>query len=72
MRAPQGIKIEVWRALGSSTCLAAQRADIAAIVSDDRPEVAVSVWPRSDVATLAGRIWELANQNIPHVVDRDA
>ena len=70
--APQGIKVEVWRAVGSSTCLAAQRADIAAIVSDDRPEVAVSVWPRSDVATLAGRIWELANQNIPHVVDRDA
>jgi molybdopterin-guanine dinucleotide biosynthesis adapter protein len=59
--APSGIKVEVWRAAGGSTCLAAQRFDIAAVVSDDQPEVAVPVWPRSDIAWLADRIWELAD-----------
>jgi hypothetical protein len=59
----QGIKVEVWRAMGGSTCLAAQRADIAVIVSDDGPDVAIPVWPRSDVASLADRIWELASRN---------
>jgi molybdopterin-guanine dinucleotide biosynthesis adapter protein len=58
---PSGIKVEVWRAAGGSTCLAAQRSDIAAVVSDDQPEVAVPVWLRSDIAWLADRIWELAN-----------
>jgi molybdopterin-guanine dinucleotide biosynthesis adapter protein len=58
--APSAIKVEVWRAVGGTAPLAAERADIAAIVSDDRPEVAVPVWPRSDLASLADKIWELA------------
>jgi molybdopterin-guanine dinucleotide biosynthesis adapter protein len=57
-----GIKIEVWRGALGSAGLAGERADVAAVVSDDRPNVAVPVWPRSDVARLADRIWDLARQ----------
>jgi hypothetical protein len=48
-----GINVEVWREAVGTPCLAAERRDIAAVVSDDRPPVAVSVWPRSDVSCLA-------------------
>jgi len=58
-----GVKVEVWRAEKGSACLAAERADIAAVVSDDRPDVAVPVWRRSDMARLADRIWDLATAN---------
>lgn len=73
--APAGVKIEVWRAEKGTACLADERTDIAAIVSDDmvsddmgidnmasdsRPDVAVPVWPRRDVTGLADRIWHLA------------
>lgn len=55
-----GTKIEVWRAAIGATCLAAERDDIQAIVSDDRPEVAVPVWPRADLGLLADRLLALA------------
>ena len=53
----QGPKIEVWRAAIGTPCLAAERSDIAAVVSDDEPGVAVPVWPRSNVARLADNLW---------------
>ncbi len=55
-----GLKIEVWRAAAGAPCLASERPDIAAVVSDDALAVAVPVWPRSDVAGLADRILALA------------
>ncbi len=50
-----GVKIEVWREAMGCACLAAERGDITAVVSDDRPDVSVPVWSRSDVACLADR-----------------
>ncbi len=57
--ASSGIKVEVWRAAGGTVPLAAQRPDIAAIVSDDGPDVPIPVWPRNDLPSLADKIWEL-------------
>lgn len=51
-----GLKMEVWRAAVGGACLASQRSDIAAIVSDDLPQVAVPVWPRGNIARLADRV----------------
>jgi molybdopterin-guanine dinucleotide biosynthesis protein B len=51
-----GLKIEVWRAAVGGACLANERSDIAAIVSDDQPRVAVPVWPRRDIAHLADQV----------------
>ena len=59
----QGVKVEVWREAVGGPCLAAQRADIAAVISDDRSSVSVPIWPRSDVARLADEIWELADRD---------
>lgn len=55
-----GTKIEVWRAAMGAACLAAERCDIQAIVSDDRPEANVPVWPRADLGPLADRLLALA------------
>ena len=55
-----GTKIEVWRAAMGTVCLASEHDDIRAVVSDDRPEVAVPVWPRADVGALAERLLALA------------
>ena len=51
-----GLKIEVWRGAPGCVCLATEREDIVAVVSDDRPDVSVPVWPRGDVARLADRV----------------
>jgi molybdopterin-guanine dinucleotide biosynthesis protein B len=56
-----GVKVEVWRAEKGPSCIAAERADISAVISDDRPHVTVPVWPRNDVALLADRILQLAS-----------
>ncbi len=57
-----GVKIEVWRAPMGTACLAGERSDIRAVVSDDQPEVNVPVWPRADVRSLADRLLALARQ----------
>jgi len=57
-----GLKIEVWRSAAGNTCLAAERADILAVVSDDRPALRVPIWPRGDIVTLADRVFALANE----------
>ena len=57
-----GVKIEVWRAAAGSTCLAAERSDIVAVVSDDGPLVRVPVWPRQDIIRLADHVWMLARK----------
>lgn len=49
-------KIEVWRNAVGTSCLAVERSDIAAVVSDDRPPVEVPIWPRSNVEELCDRI----------------
>jgi molybdopterin-guanine dinucleotide biosynthesis protein len=49
-------KVEVWRAEAGDVPLAAERADISAVISDDPVEVDVPVWRRSDVAGLCDRL----------------
>lgn len=49
-------KIEVWRRALGEPCLASQRKDIAAVVTDDRPEVGVPVWPRNGLPRLARNV----------------
>ncbi len=51
-----GKKIEVWRAAAGNPCLAAERDDILAVVSDDSPEVTVPIWPRGDISHLADQL----------------
>jgi molybdopterin-guanine dinucleotide biosynthesis protein MobB len=46
-------KVEVWRASLNAPCLAMAREDIAAVISDDQPEVPIPVWPRGDIPQLA-------------------
>ena len=55
-----GTKIEVWRAALGTACLAGEHCDIRAIVSDDRPEANVPIWPRADLGPLADRLLALA------------
>jgi molybdopterin-guanine dinucleotide biosynthesis adapter protein len=59
-----GTKVEVWRAAVNSPCLAGERTDIAAVVSDDRPDVSVPVWLRSNVVRLADEILNLAGRGL--------
>ncbi|HID74459.1 MAG TPA: molybdopterin-guanine dinucleotide biosynthesis protein B [Planctomycetaceae bacterium] len=57
----EGPKVEVWRHGRGDPPLAAMRSDIAAVVSDDRPEVTVPVWPRSQLAFVAEQLWGLVD-----------
>lgn len=50
------VKLEVWREAVGGPCLASERSDVTAVVTDDRPDVAVPIWPRSDVAQLVRRL----------------
>lgn len=47
-----GTKIEVWRAELGTSCLAAERPGIAAVVTDDPVDVSVSVIPRGRIDRL--------------------
>jgi molybdopterin-guanine dinucleotide biosynthesis protein B len=51
-----GPKIEVWRASAGGECLAAEHDTVLAVVSDDRGDVPVPVWPRHDVPGIAANI----------------
>jgi molybdopterin-guanine dinucleotide biosynthesis protein B len=55
----RGIKAEVWRRAVGGPCLAHERQDVAAVISDDQPRVEVPVWPRHDLEALADRLLEL-------------
>jgi len=50
-----GTKLEVWRQSVGSSCLALDRRDITAVISDDQPDADVPVWPRNDITSLADR-----------------
>jgi len=54
-----GAKIEVWRRAVGGPCLASQRRDVTAVVTDDWPEVNVPVWPRSGPPHVAQNILSL-------------
>lgn len=54
-----GTKIEVWRAAMGTPCLASERSDIAAVISDDRPPVTIPTWPRCDVSHIVDRLLDL-------------
>lgn len=51
-----GRKVEVWRDEVGGECLAKQRDDIVAVISDSSPDVQVPVWPRGSVPLIADRI----------------
>ncbi len=53
-----GAKIEVWRQSVGGSPLAAERADIMAVVSDDPVSASVPVWPRTDIIGLVDRVLE--------------
>ena len=55
-----GAKIEVWRQSQGGSPLAAERSDVAAVVSDDSVSLDVPVWPRNNVAALADRVLALS------------
>ena len=54
-----GTKVEVWRQAVGGPCLAQQRPDIAAVISDDQPEVDVPLWPRGNLKLLADHLLTL-------------
>ncbi len=56
----EGVKVEVWRREIGKPLLADRREGIVAVVSDDAPQVAQPVWPRSDVPRVADEILKLA------------
>ena len=56
----RAIKLEVWRAANHSTPYAAERTDIAALISDDPLELALPRWPRGDISALAERVLSLS------------
>ncbi len=66
-----GVKIEVWRETAGGPCLAAEREDIAAVVTDDQPKSSVPLWPRGDLARLAEHLIQLAD-TITESPDDDA
>jgi molybdopterin-guanine dinucleotide biosynthesis protein B len=55
-------KVEVWRAAAGGVPLAAGRADISAVITDDAAEVDVPRWPRGDVAGLCDRLLDAARR----------
>jgi molybdopterin-guanine dinucleotide biosynthesis protein B len=58
----QALKIEVWRQDVGGPCLALDRGDIAAVVSDDPLDLEIPVWPRSNIGRLADKILTVAQQ----------
>jgi molybdopterin-guanine dinucleotide biosynthesis protein B len=55
----QSPKIEVWRECRGTTCLAAERDDILAVVSDDAPPTSLPVWPRQGVVQIVENLLEM-------------
>ncbi|MDH3718171.1 MAG: molybdopterin-guanine dinucleotide biosynthesis protein B [Planctomycetota bacterium] len=53
------IRIEVWRKAESETPMVLDDKTITGVVTDDDVQVPVPVWSRSDVATLAAKLFEL-------------
>ena len=51
-----GPKIEVWRSDVGTPCLALERSDILAVVSDDQPAVKIPIWRRSNIGELCDRL----------------
>ncbi len=56
-----GPKIEVWRENIGTEPLACSRSDIVALVTDDRTDCDVPLWPRNDIHALADRVIQLAD-----------
>lgn len=52
-------KIEVWRECQETNCLANERDDILAVVSNDAPPVSAPIWPRQGLARIAENLLEL-------------
>lgn len=56
-----GMKVEVWRAANAAEPLAANDPTIHALITDDRSNLSLPHWPRSDLANLADRLLELCD-----------
>jgi molybdopterin-guanine dinucleotide biosynthesis protein B len=57
-----GVKVEVWRPVSNSVPLASERSDIRAIITDHPVDLAITVWPRSNVDQLAKNLLALARR----------
>lgn len=58
-------KVEVWQSITGQNPFAGSGLDVQAIVTDERLESDVPVWPRSDLPSLVQRILELAGVKSP-------
>ena len=54
-----GLKVEVWRQALDATPMAREDGSIAAVITDDHPQVEAPKWPRSDVPALANELLKL-------------
>lgn len=59
-----GVKVEVWRQAIGGEPLAAGNQTIAAVITDDAPNVSAPLWPRNDLATTAQRMLTLVGVSI--------
>lgn len=57
-----GSKIEVWRESAGGLCLASQREDISAVVTDDPAPVGMTVLPRSNLKPLVEHVLDFVAQ----------
>lgn len=55
----EGLKLEIWRAETGKSPIALEREDIAALISDDKPDVQIPIWPLKDTAVLADKVLSL-------------
>lgn len=54
-----GLKVEVWRQSAGGSCLATERSDISAVISDDVPDISAPIWPRQNIPLIADEILQL-------------
>ena len=58
----EGLKVEVWRSETGQHPLAQSNQSIAAVVSDDKPDVSCPLWPRSNIPLIANKILTLDHE----------
>ncbi len=57
-----GKMVEVWREAVGGPCLAGEHDQIVAVVTNDRPDVSLPLWPRSNLAQLADQLLGLREE----------
>ncbi len=57
-----GKKVEVWREAVGGPCLAGEHDQIVAVVTDDRPDIPLPLWSRSNLAQLVDQLLDLREE----------